>query len=183
LLIIRFPAIISLAPRPMLIIWCIVGLRIYSSLKPPAVLRTWFYEYFILIELSFLSRSKQLLIYQLDIYVKLIYSLLERIINLRIISKKKIHDYCIISSQAELPLVEWYYKMKASQATNFNDLKTQFNGVDYKNGYTIFNIGGNNYRLIAAIHYRPQLCYVRQIWTHAEYSKPYNQTKLNTGAL
>lgn len=50
-------------------------------------------------------------------------------------------------------------------------------------GYTIFNIGGNNYRLITAIHYNTQLCYIREIWTHSEYSKPYNQIKLQRGRL
>ena len=73
--------------------------------------------------------------------------------------------------------------MKAFKASNINDLKTQFNGVDCVNSYTIFNIGGNNYRLIVAIHYNIQYCYVRAIWTHAEYSKRYNQDKLRGGNL
>ncbi len=58
-----------------------------------------------------------------------------------------------------------------------------FNSVDYVNGYTIFDIGGNNYRLITAIHFNTQLCYIRKIWTHAEYSKPSNQMKLKKGGL
>ncbi|EKD92280.1 MAG: hypothetical protein ACD_29C00086G0001 [uncultured bacterium] len=58
-----------------------------------------------------------------------------------------------------------------------------FNSVDFVNGYTIFNIGGDNYRLTAAIHYNTQRCYIRAIWTHGEYSKPYNQAKLRRGEL
>lgn len=102
---------------------------------------------------------------------------------MRIISKKKIRDYCKDNAQAELPLTEWYLTMRASNAKNYNILKTEFNGVDSVFGYTIFDIGGNNYRLITAVHYNTQHCYIRTIWTHAEYSKPFNQAKLRRGDL
>jgi mRNA interferase HigB len=102
---------------------------------------------------------------------------------LRIISKKKIRDYSIKNVQAELPLVEWYFKMLELDAENFNELRTVFNSADSVYGYTVFNIGGNNYRLITAIHYNTQLCFIRKIWTHSEYSKPYNQEKLQRGKL
>lgn len=103
--------------------------------------------------------------------------------KLRIISKKKIRDYLKDNAQAELPLVEWYMKMQETDAKDISLLREKFNSVDAVYGYTIFNIGGNNYRLITAIHYNTQLCYIRTIWTHAEYSRPYNQTKLKRGEL
>jgi mRNA interferase HigB len=103
--------------------------------------------------------------------------------HLRIISKKKIRDYCLANMQAELPLVEWYYKMLEVKASNLNELKKTFNSVDFVNGYTVFDIGGNNYRLVAAIHYNKQFCYIRSIWSHSEYSKSYNQVKLHKGKL
>lgn len=102
---------------------------------------------------------------------------------LRIISKRKIREYIKGNAQSELPLVEWYLKIQENHSTNFNELKTVFNSVDYVNGYTIFDIGGNNYRLITAIHYNTQLCYIRTIWTHSEYSKATNQAKLKRGKL
>ena len=102
---------------------------------------------------------------------------------MRIISKKKIRDYSDVNSQAELPLLEWYMIMRASNVKNLTELREKFNSVDSVCGYTIFNIGGNNYRLITAIHYNTQHCYIRTIWTHAEYSKPYNQAKLKRGEL
>jgi mRNA interferase HigB len=102
---------------------------------------------------------------------------------LRIISKKKIRDYSQAHTQAELPLLEWYIKMQHCEADNLMHLRKTFNSVDSVHGYTVFNIGGNNYRLITAVHYNKQLCYVRTIWTHAEYSKSANQKKLQEGAL
>ena len=97
---------------------------------------------------------------------------------MRIISKKKIRDFSKRYAQAELPLAEWYYKMKEVRAKSFNELKKIFNSADYINGYTIFDISGNKYRLVAALHYETQICYIREIWTHTEYSKKSSQSKI-----
>jgi len=102
---------------------------------------------------------------------------------LRIISKKKIRDYSQENVQAELPLLEWYLKMETNDSKNLTELRKIFNSADFFHGYTIFNIGGNSYRLITAMHYDKQICYIRMIWTHAEYSKPYNQDKLRRRQL
>lgn len=102
---------------------------------------------------------------------------------MRIISKKKIRDYSQVNAQAELPLLEWYFKMQAVSPKNLSELRKIFNSTDFVCGYTVFNIGGNNYRLITAVHYNVQVCYIRAIWTHAEYNKLYNQKKLREGQL
>ncbi len=102
---------------------------------------------------------------------------------LRIISKKKLRDYYLIHSQSEIPLTEWYYKMLEIIPHSIFDLRRCFNAVDPVYGYTIFNIGGNNYRLVTAIHYNTQICYIRVVWTHAEYDKPINKEKLKRGEL
>jgi mRNA interferase HigB len=43
--------------------------------------------------------------------------------------------------------------------------------VDSGRTVTVFNIGGNNYRLIVAIHYNTQKVFVREFLTHAEYDR------------
>ena len=103
--------------------------------------------------------------------------------SLRIISKKKLRDYYQDNAQAEIPLAEWYLKMKVVRATSISELRKSFNSVDAVHGYTVFNIGGNNYRLITAVHYNTQFCFIRTVWTHAEYSKRSNQEKLKRGEL
>ena len=103
--------------------------------------------------------------------------------KLRVISKKKIRDYYFNNNQSEVSLTEWYYKMLEVDASNIFELRQTFNSVDSVFGYTIFNVGGNNYRLITAIHYNSQTCYVRTIWTHAEYDKLINKEKLKRGDL
>lgn len=102
---------------------------------------------------------------------------------MRVISKKKLRDYYFENNQSEIPLTEWYYKMKACEAKNIYELKKLFNSVDPVHGYTVFNIGGNNYRLVTVIHYNTERCYIRTCWTHAEYSKKSNQDKLKRGEI
>jgi len=118
-------------------------------------------------------------------YVNLIYTYYKPLFSernkLRIISKKKIRDYRKGHAQAELPLTEWYFILRAFNPKNINALRKKFNHVDAVNGYTIFNVGGNHYRLITALHYNTPHGYMRAIGTQAEYSKPYNQAKLKRG--
>ncbi|MBA2651090.1 MAG: type II toxin-antitoxin system HigB family toxin [Tatlockia sp.] len=102
---------------------------------------------------------------------------------MRIISKKKLRDYYLSNNQSEIPLTEWYYKILETKASNIFELRQLFNSVDPVYGYTIFNVGGNNYRLVTAIHYNTQTCYIRTIWTHAECNKPINREKLKRGDL
>lgn len=103
---------------------------------------------------------------------------------MRVISKKKIRDYIIRNASSKVPLTLWYLNMKTVKADNLHQLQKAFNNkVDRVYGYTVFNIGGNNYRMICAIHYKTQRCYIRDIWTHAQYSKSENQLKLKRGLL
>lgn len=102
---------------------------------------------------------------------------------MRVISKKMLKEYWAVNAQSETALVEWYYKIKTCNAQSVSDLRNYFNSVDPVHGYTVFNIGGNNYRLITAIHYNTGYCYIRAIWTHAEYSKKTNQEKLRRREL
>jgi mRNA interferase HigB len=82
------------------------------------------------------------------------------------------------------PLLEWYSKINKSSATNLHTLRRDFaNTVDAVGKYTVFNIGGNSYRLIASIHYNRQKVYTIAIWTHAEYDKRENKNKLKNGEL
>jgi mRNA interferase HigB len=73
---------------------------------------------------------------------------------------------------AEQPLKAWVKIVEAAQWTKPTDVKAMFRSADIlRGGRIIFDIGGNKYRLIAAIHYRGQRIYVRFIGTHTEYDR------------
>ena len=74
---------------------------------------------------------------------------------MHIISKKKIRDYIKCNAQAELPLTEWYMKMRVCDAKTFSEMSKKFNSVDAVYGYTIFNVGGNAERPSPALPRTP----------------------------
>lgn len=61
--------------------------------------------------------------------------------------------------------------MESEVFTDFSNLRATFASADYVDGLTIFNMGGNKYRLIAAIHYNRRKVFVRSVLTHAEYDR------------
>lgn len=54
---------------------------------------------------------------------------------------------------------------------SYAELKRVFASVDKVGKFTVFDIGGNIFRLIAAIHYNRKKVYIRQVLTHAEYDQ------------
>ena len=90
---------------------------------------------------------------------------------MHIIAKPALVAFWKKHPDAEQPLLAWYRIMSNQVFTDFNDLRATFGSADYVSGLTVFNIGGNKYRLIAAIHYNRRKVYIRQVLTHAEYDR------------
>jgi mRNA interferase HigB len=90
---------------------------------------------------------------------------------MRIISNKAFQNFADLHPQAETPLQEWRGKIRTATIQSYAELKNLFNSVDKVGDYFVFNIAGNNYRLIAAIHFNTQTLYIRSIMTHKEYDK------------
>ena len=74
-------------------------------------------------------------------------------------------------ARARSSLKTWYEVTVKAQWKSFDDVKKTFRTADIYEDCTIFDIGGNNYRLIASINYPKQQVYVRAVLTHAEYDK------------
>jgi mRNA interferase HigB len=79
-------------------------------------------------------------------------------------------------ANAEAPLRLWYKTTEKATWNNFTEVRRSFSTADTakvasKNTVVIFDIGGNKYRLIAAIHYNTGCVYALKVMTHAEYSR------------
>jgi mRNA interferase HigB len=73
---------------------------------------------------------------------------------------------------AEGPLKAWFAEVKFAQWATPQDVKNRYaNASVIANNRVVFNIKGNDYRLIVAIAYKMQYVYVKFIGTHAEYDK------------
>ena len=66
-------------------------------------------------------------------------------------------------------LQHWYREMKKRNFSSFAELRTVFPAADHVGKVTVFNIGGNKARLVAALHYNRHRVYIRAMLTHAEY--------------
>jgi mRNA interferase HigB len=90
---------------------------------------------------------------------------------LRIVSKKRIRDFSQQFKAAVEPLRHWANVVEESSWTNPGDLKAMFGTADFVGDLTVFDIGGNKYRLIAFVHFRRQIVYIKHILTHKQYDK------------
>ncbi len=91
---------------------------------------------------------------------------------MRIISFRTLKDFIEKHPHSAAPLADWFSKAKAGEWTGLNDIKKTFNSVDYVgNKRYVFNVGGNNYRLVAMIFFEVKQVYIRFIGTHKEYDR------------
>jgi mRNA interferase HigB len=88
-----------------------------------------------------------------------------------VISGKKLLEAAESHRDLASPLDVWYRIAKKAEWRSLTDVKHVFPTADAVGRFTIFNIKGNAYRLIAEINYRTQKMFLRHVLTHAEYSK------------
>jgi mRNA interferase HigB len=87
------------------------------------------------------------------------------------ISYRKIREFIVLHPNSESSLSSWYKIAKKAKWQNLAEVKTDYPHADLVGHYVVFNIAGNNYRLIAEIHFDSQLILIRHVLTHAEYDK------------
>lgn len=91
---------------------------------------------------------------------------------MRIIAARTIRLYYEAHPASKTALQDWTSKVKAATWTDFNDIRKTFNSVDYVgNQHYVFNIKGNDFRLVAVVKFTVQFVLIRFIGTHAEYDK------------
>ena len=95
---------------------------------------------------------------------------------MRVIKPATLRAYWDRHRDARGPLEEWLVKVQAGQWRSIDDVRKSFPHADaamVASGATatIFNIKGNAYRLITAIHYNTGIVFIRDFMTHARYSK------------
>jgi mRNA interferase HigB len=74
-------------------------------------------------------------------------------------------------ADARVPLEEWKTKTEAANWNSLKEAKKTFKTADYKKPFVIFNIGGNNYRLLTEIIYPGRTITIINAGTHSEYEK------------
>jgi mRNA interferase HigB len=88
-----------------------------------------------------------------------------------IITRKRLNEFAAKYPNAKPGLAHWYRTLKPATIHSLAELRALFPSTDQVGKLTVFNIGGNTARLIAAIDYNRQKAYIRAILTHDEYDE------------
>jgi mRNA interferase HigB len=90
---------------------------------------------------------------------------------MHIITRKRLLEFAEKYPDCSTALESWYRIVKHTDFNSFAELRQTFPSADIVDNLTVFNIGGNKTRLIAAIHYNTHRVYIRYILTHKEYDR------------
>ncbi len=90
----------------------------------------------------------------------------------RIVAKRTIRNFWEKHNDSKVYLETWYQTVKNAEWLKPSDIKEFYASVSIlKNSRVVFNIKGNDYRLVAKVNYERQWLFIRFIGTHAEYDK------------
>ncbi len=89
-----------------------------------------------------------------------------------IITRKTLLDYCKQYPTAATALQEWYYELVKSDFKNFNELKRVYGNASLvADDRVVFNIMGNNYRLVVGVVFEFKAIQIKWLGTYTEYDK------------
>ena len=91
---------------------------------------------------------------------------------MHVISPKKVREFWAEHPDAETPLRVWLATVSRKSYADPHQVRADFPAADFLGGYkTVFDIGGNKYRLVVDMRYDLGRIYVRHVLTHADYDK------------
>lgn len=90
---------------------------------------------------------------------------------MHIITRSRLVEFWEKHPDSKTSLLLWYKLATTAKWKNFVELREVFSSADQVGSFTVFNIGGNKYRLITLIDYTYRKVFIRYILTHAEYDK------------
>ena len=93
---------------------------------------------------------------------------------MRIVSHKRLKEFYETKGREDsrVALERWYDVAEKAEWKSLSDIKTDFPATDYVgNQHYVFNIRGNNYRLIVVVKFTIGYIFIRKVCTHEEYDK------------
>ncbi len=90
---------------------------------------------------------------------------------MHVISRKKLKEAAGRHEELTGPLDAWFRIAKKASWRSLADVRRTFSSADAVGKWTIFNVKGNQYRLVAEINYIFGRVYIRHVLTHAEYDR------------
>jgi len=90
-----------------------------------------------------------------------------------VISRKRLREFWDQRAHrdAEAPLQQWFKTVSRAGWRNLAEVRETYPHADPVGDCTVFNVGGNKYRLVTKIFYQHQTVLVRAVMTHREYDE------------
>ena len=91
---------------------------------------------------------------------------------MRVIAKRTLREFWKKHADSEQQLKSWFRETEKTNWKTINELKKDYPKASIlKDNRIVFDIKGNNYRLVVKINFEYQICWIRFIGTHSEYDK------------
>lgn len=91
---------------------------------------------------------------------------------MRILAKRPLREFWQRRPDAEQPLLAWYREVLQEDWDGPAKVKAKYrNASIVGDDRVVFNIKGNDYRLVVRINYPYRVVYIRFVGTHAEYDR------------
>ena len=91
---------------------------------------------------------------------------------MRIVALGTLREFWKRHPETEIPLRSWYALASRADWRSPADIKAAYRNASFiANNRVVFNIKGNDYRLVAAVHYNRGMMFIRFIGTHREYDR------------
>ena len=90
---------------------------------------------------------------------------------MHLISTSKLRLDVVKYPDASKPVEAWYNIVRTAEWQSLEDVRQIYPSADAVGNFTVFDIKGNTYRLIASINYEDGTIYYKYFLTHAEYDK------------
>ena len=92
---------------------------------------------------------------------------------MHVISRKRLREFWTQRPHrdAEVPLQQWFKMVSKAAWRNLAEIREVYPHADPVGHCTVFNVGGNKYRLVTKIFYQHQTVLVRAVLTHREYDE------------
>jgi len=88
-----------------------------------------------------------------------------------VVSRRRLKEFWERHPQAEAPLRAWFQVASRADWTHLMAVRRDFPHADGVGRWTVFNIGGNDFRLVTEIAYRTHKVFIRFVGTHHEYER------------
>ena len=91
---------------------------------------------------------------------------------MHVISRRALSGFWSTHPEARGPLAAWFRVLEGNEFARLSDsIRRTFGAADYVAPFTVFDVGGNRYRVVTVIHYNRQRVYIRRVLTHSEYDR------------